>query len=80
MDEKTIAEFLYEFISAKYHINDGSLDAVTFRELLDNLKKFDDVHWGFNCKMVLEEAGITIDQFKKDFSGLLTIFSRVEKE
>lgn len=76
MDEKTIAEFLYEFISAKYHINDGSLDAVTFREVLDSLKKFDDVHWGFNCKDVLEEIGITIDQFKDDLLSTLIIYKQ----
>lgn len=75
MDKKTIAEFLYEFISAKYHIND-SLDAVSFRDVLDNLKKFDDVHWGFNCKNVLEEIGVTIDQFKADILSTIIIYKK----
>jgi hypothetical protein len=29
---------------------------------------------------MLEKYGISIDQFKKDFSDLLTIFSSVDKE
>lgn len=76
MDKKTIAEFLYEFISEKYHINDEAFDKVTFADLEDNLKKFDDVHWGLNCKMILEAAGISIDQFRADLISSLTIYKQ----
>ena len=80
MDKKTVAEFLYEFITSKYNINDGVLDKVTFCDVVAGLKSEDNGHFTFNCHHVLEAAGIGIDQFKKDFSDLLTIFSRVDKE
>lgn len=76
MDKKIIAEFLYEFISSKYDINDGELDKVTFRDVVDGLKTVDDARFTFNCHQVLEAAGIGIDQFKKDFADLLLIFNR----
>lgn len=79
MDKKTVAEFLYEFITSKYDINDGVLDKVTFCDVVAGLKAEDNGHFTFNCHEVIEAAGITIDQFKKDFAGLITIFSRVEK-
>lgn len=76
MDKKTIAEFLYEFITTKYHINDGELDKVTFRDLVDGLKTVDDGRFTFNCHQVLEAAGIGIDRFKRDLADLLLIFNR----
>lgn len=76
MDKKIIAEFLYEFITSKYGINDGELDKVTFRDVVDGLKTIDDTRFTFNCHHVLEAAGIGIDQFKKDFADLLLIFNR----
>lgn len=76
MDKKIIAEFLYEFISSKYHINDDELDKVTFRDVVDGLKTIDECRFTFNCHEVLEAAGIGIDQFKKDLADLLLIFNR----
>lgn len=76
MDKKTIAEFLYEFITTKYHINDGELDKVTFRDVVDGLKTIDNDRFTFNCHPILEAAGIGIDQFKKDLADLLLIFNR----
>ena len=75
MDKKIIAEFLYEFISSKYGINDGEIDEVTFRDIVDGLKTIDDCRFTFNCHEVLEAAGIGIDQFKNDFADLLLIFN-----
>lgn len=76
MNNKIIAEFLYEFITSKYHINDGELDKVSFRDVVDGLKTVDDGRFTFNCHKVLEKYGIGIDQFKKDFADLLIIFDR----
>ncbi len=76
MDKKTIAEFLYEFITSKYDINDGALDKVTFHDVIDGLKTIDNDRFTFNCHQVIEAAGIGIDQFKKDLADLLLIFNR----
>lgn len=71
MDKKIIAEFIYEFITSKYGINDGELDKVTFRDVIDGLKTVDNGRFTFNCHQVLEAAGIDLDQFKKDLADLL---------
>ena len=76
MNKKIIAEFLYEFITSKYNINDAELDKVTFRDVVDGLKTIDDARFTFNCHQILESAGIGIDQFKKDLGDLLLIFNR----
>ena len=75
MNKNIIAEFLYEFITTKYHINE-EVDEVSIKDILSSIKTFDDANFAYNCHDVLEKCGIGIDQFKKDFSDLLLIFNR----
>ncbi len=75
MNKREIAKFIHEFVEWKYH------DLISYNEIEKAMIYYQDSNkYGFNCHAVLEKYGIGIDQFKKDFSDLLTIFSRVEEK
>jgi hypothetical protein len=74
MNKKSIARFIHDFVESKYR------DLISYSVIENSITEYPDGRFGFNCHAMLEKYGISIDQFKKDFSSLLTIFSRVEKE
>ena len=75
MNKREIANFIHKFVEWKYHY------LIAYSEIEKGMIYYPDSNkYGFNCHAVLEKYGIGIDQFKKDFSDLLMIFSRVDKE
>ena len=73
MKKKDIAHFIHAFVEDKYK------GLIPFSRIYDAVIEFPDGRFGFNSHEVLERYGINLDQFKTDFSNLLTIFSRVDK-
>jgi dsRNA-specific ribonuclease len=74
MNKKSIARFIHDFVESKYR------DLISYSVIENSITEYPDGRFGFNCHSMLEKYGIGIDQFKKDFTDLLTIFSRVDKE
>lgn len=74
MNKREIANFIHKFVEWKYH------GLIAYSDIEKGVIEFPDGRFGFNCHKSLEHYGIRLDQFKKDFSDLLTIFRRVEKE
>lgn len=74
MNKKSIARFIHDFVESKYR------DLISYSVIENSITEYPDGRFGFNCHAMLEKYGISIDQFKKDFTDLLTIFSRVDKE
>jgi hypothetical protein len=74
MNKKSIARFIHDFVESKYR------DLISYSVIENSITEYPDGRFGFNCHAMLEKYGIGIDQFKKDFTDLLTIFSRVDKE
>lgn len=74
MNKKSIARFIHDFVESKYR------DLISYSVIENSITEYPDGRFGFNCHAMLEKYGIGIDQFKKDFTDLLTIFSRIDKE
>jgi hypothetical protein len=74
MNKKSIARFIHDFVESKYR------DLISYSVIENSITEYTDGRFCFNCHAMLEKYGISIDQFKKDFSDLLTIFSSVDKE
>lgn len=74
MKKRDIAHFIHAFVESKYK------GLIAYSEIEKAVIEFPDGRFAFNSHEALEHYGIKLDRFKKDFSDLLTIFSRVEEK
>jgi hypothetical protein len=69
--EKTnlVANIIQTFIKVKYEKD------IYLNDIASNIKVFDNGKFYFNCHDFIEKNGLKLDQFKKDFNELITIYS-----
>ena len=70
MNKKLIARFIHDFVESKYR------DLISYSVIENSITEYPDGRFGFNCHDMMMKYGISIDQFKKDFSELILIFNK----